>query len=122
MLREQGGFSFAVEREAAAPPAHHLGHRQRLRNRAAHGLAALPDYEVLELVLARSLPRGDVKPIAKALIGRFGGLAGVFGAAAEDLKGVKGVGPGAALDLKLVHEATLRMGRGEVLKRAVISS
>jgi DNA repair protein RadC len=122
MLREQGGFSFAVEREAAVAPAHHLGHRQRLRARAAHGLAALPDYEVLELVLARSLPRGDVKPIAKALIDRFGGLAGVFGAAPEDLRSVKGVGPGTALDLKLVHEATLRMGRGEVRKRAVISS
>jgi DNA repair protein RadC len=124
MLREQGGFSFAVEREAKAPPtpAHHLGHRQRLRSRAAHGLAALPDYELLELILARSLPRGDVKPMAKALIARFGGLAGVFGAAPEDLRSVKGVGPGAALDLKLVHEATLRMGRGEVRKRAVISS
>ena len=122
MFREQGGFSFAVEREAADPRAHHLGHRQRLRTRAAHGLTALPDYEVLELLLARSLPRGDIKPIAKALIARFGGLAGVFGAAAEDLKGVKGVGPGTALDLKLVHEATLRMGRGEVRKRAVISS
>jgi DNA repair protein RadC len=86
------------------------------------GFAALPDYELLELILARSLPRGDVKPMAKALIARFGGLAGVFGAGIEELKGVKGVGAAVALDLKLVHEATLRMGRGEVSKRPVISS
>ena len=122
MLREQGGFAFHVEREAARPPSPHLGHRQRLRTRAALSFAALPDYELLELILARSLPRGDVKPIAKALIARFGGLAGVFGAAPEGLKTVKGVGAGVALDLKLVHEATLRMGRGEVRKRQVISS
>jgi DNA repair protein RadC len=122
MLREQGGFSFSVEGDAAATPAHHLGHRVRLRTRAAHGFAALPDYELLELILARSLPRGDVKPIAKALIARFGGLAGVFGASPEELKTVKGVGAGVALDLKLVHEATVRMGRGEVRKRQVISS
>ncbi|HXV01082.1 MAG TPA: DNA repair protein RadC [Caulobacteraceae bacterium] len=98
------------------------GHRQRLRTRAALGFAALPDYELIELILARSLPRGDIKPIAKALIGRFGGLAGVFGAGLEELKAVKGVGPAVALDLKLVHEATLRVGRGEVARRAVISS
>jgi DNA repair protein RadC len=122
MLREQAGFAFSVEREAAPPPSPNLGHRQRLRTRAALGFAALPDYELLELILARSLPRGDVKPIAKALIARFGGLAGVFGAGPEELKTVKGVGAGVALDLKLVHEATLRMGRGEVRKRQVISS
>jgi DNA repair protein RadC len=102
--------------------AHHAGHRERLRARAAVCLDALPDYEVMELLLARSLPRGDIKPIAKALLARFGGLAGVLGAALEELKVVKGVGPSLALDLKLVHEATVRMGRGEVKKRTVISS
>lgn len=123
MLREQGGFSFAIEREAEITPLpDHLGHRQRLRTRAAVSLAALPDYELLELILARSLPRGDVKPIAKALIARFGSLAAVFGAAPRELTCVKGVGPAVALDLKLTHEATLRIGRGEVKKRAVISS
>jgi len=101
---------------------HHAGHRERLRARAAICLAALPDYELMELLLARSLPRGDIKPIAKALLARFGGLAGVLGAGPEELKSVAGVGFCAALDLKLVHEATLRMGRGEVKKRTVISS
>ena len=123
MLAEQGGFSFRIGDTAARRPTHdHGGHRKRLRTRAAISFAALPDYELLELILARSLPRGDVKPIAKALISRFGALAGVFGAGVEELKTVAGVGAAVALDLKLVHEAVLRMGRSEIARRAVISS
>jgi DNA repair protein RadC len=123
IVEERGGFSFRVDAEArpGAPP-DHQGHRQRLRTRAAISFPALPDYELLELILARSLPRGDVKPIAKALIARFGGLAAVFGAGPHELRQVKGVGPAVALDLKLVQEASLRMGRGEVKRRPVISS
>jgi len=121
MLNEQGGFVFRLDREVDAAPAHG-GHRQRLRTRAAISFAALPDYELLELILARSLPRRDVKPLAKALLARFGCLAGVFGASAEELKTIRGVGPGTALDLKLVQEATARMSRAEVKKRPVISS
>jgi DNA repair protein RadC len=121
MLREQGGFDF--RREAATTlPTGSEGHRGRLRQRAAAAIAALPDYELLELILARSLPRGDVKPIAKALLARFGSLGGVFGASLEELKQVRGVGPAAGLDLKLVQEATARIGRAEVKKRPMISS
>jgi DNA repair protein RadC len=106
----------------ATPPSPHSGHRERLRERAGKSLEALPDYELLELLLARSIPRGDVKPLAKALLARFGGLAGVMGATSAELRTVKGIGASVALDLKLLHEATLRMGRGEVAKRTVISS
>ena len=122
MLEEQGAFVFRADRPATADPSFRKGHRERLRVRAAISFAALPDYELLELILARSLPRRDVKPLAKALLARFGGVAGVFGASAEELRTVKGVGPGTALDLKLVHEATARMSRGEVRKRPMISS
>ena len=130
MLREQGAFVFSAGAAAPAEPAvkprparsHHVGHRKRLRERAAISFPALPDYELLELLLARSLPRGDIKPIAKSLLARFGGLAGVLGADAAELKTVAGVGAAVALDLKLIHEATVRMGRGEVRKRTVISS
>jgi DNA repair protein RadC len=108
-------------RKAEKP--HYAGHRDRLRERAlAGGFAALPDYEMLELHLFRSIPRGDVKPLAKQLLLRFGSLGGVLGATVEELKTVKGVGEAVALDLKLLHEASLRLAREAVVKRAVISS
>lgn len=109
----------------AQPPAAspHAGHRERLRERAGRGgLGALPDYELLELYLFRSIPRGDVKPLAKALLGRFGGLEAVLAAPIPDLMSVKGVGESVAMDLKLVHEAAMRIGRQAVRKRTVISS
>jgi len=112
----------AARRAPKARP-HYAGHRDRLRERAlAGGLAALPDYEVLELHLFRSIPRGDVKPLAKQLLARFGSLAGVLGATPAELKTVRGVGDALALDLKLLHEAGLRVAREAVGKRPVISS
>jgi DNA repair protein RadC len=119
----------SVEDSAHAPQAwrtavpHFVGHRERLRDRAvAGGLGALPDYELLELFLYRSIPKRDIKPLAKGLLARFGSLAGVLGASAAELKTVKGVGEAVALDLRLLQEATLRIGREAVGKRAVIAS
>jgi DNA repair protein RadC len=105
------------------PPPHYLGHRDRLRLRARRtGTASLPDYELLELFLYRSIPRADVKPLAKALLARFGSLSGVLGASLSDLRQVAGVGEAVALDLKLMQEAALRMGRETLSKRPMISS
>lgn len=104
-------------------PSPHGGHRERLRERALKGgLEALPDYELLELHLFRSIPMRDVKPLAKALLARFGGLSAVLAASVADLRTVSGVGETVALDLKLMHEAALRIGRETVRKRTVISS
>ena len=62
-----------VPGDAPEEAPHYLGHRDRLRARFAQaGADALPDYELLELVLFRAIPRRDVKPLAKALIARFG--------------------------------------------------
>jgi DNA repair protein RadC len=109
----------------AAAPARspHAGHRERLRERAlSGGLAALPDYELLELYLFRTFPRGDVKPIAKALLQRFGSLQAALAASVDELRQVKGVGEAAALDLKMLQEASLRVARAQVVRRPVISS
>ena len=106
--------------EQASP---HLGHRDRLRDRArSAGLEHLPDYELLELFLFRTFRQGDVKPLAKALLARFGSLAGVASATVEELVTIPGIKDAAALDLKLLHEATLRIAREAVRKRTVISS
>ena len=116
---------WAEARRAPQPAAkpHYVGHRDRLRERAgAGGLAALPDYEVLELLLFRSIPRGDVKPLAKQLVARFGSLGAVLGADIEALKSVRGVGEAVALDLRLVQEAALRAAREQASRRTVISS
>ncbi|RAK56445.1 RadC family protein [Phenylobacterium deserti] len=116
-------WAAAAPAPAPQPPPHFVGHRERLRTRAiAGGLAAVPDYELLELFLFRSIPKKDVKPLAKQLLARFGSLGAVLGATPEELKTVKGVGEAVALDLKLMHEAALRTAREEVKRRTVISS
>ena len=96
------------------------GHRERLRARArGAGLPHLPDYELLELFLFRSQPQGDVKPIAKALLTRFGSLAAVLAAPVEDLMTVRAE---TALDLAALHEVARRVTKEEAGKRTVISS
>jgi DNA repair protein RadC len=112
-----------IAEPVAEPAPHYLGHRDRLRLRARRGgMDALPDYELLELFLYRSIPRADVKPLAKALLARFGGLGEVLCAPLHDLSTVPGVGPSVALDLKLMQEAALRVGRQTLTKRPLISS
>jgi DNA repair protein RadC len=102
---------------------HYLGHRERLRDRfAAAGPDALPDYEILELLLFRLIPRADTKPVAKALLSRFGTLGEVLGAPVALLQEVKGIGPAVALDLKVIAAAASRMARSEIKGREVLSS
>jgi DNA repair protein RadC len=109
-------------RDVAAPP-DHLGHRSRLRERfMTGGAAALPDYELLELVLYRAFQRGDVKPLAKALIRHFGSFAEVISAEPSRLKEVKGVGDRVVEELKLVQAAALRLGQGSLLNRPALTS
>ncbi|MCV9940805.1 DNA repair protein RadC [Boseaceae bacterium BT-24-1] len=106
----------------AAPP-HHLGHRDRLRQRFLDaGEGALPDYELLELLLFRSIPQRDVKPLAKQLIQHFGSFAEVIGAPISRLTEVKGIGESVALDLKIVEAALKRTMKGQVAKKPVLSS
>ncbi|GIK97632.1 MAG: DNA repair protein RadC [Alphaproteobacteria bacterium] len=102
---------------------HYLGHRQRLRERfMTGGPEALADYELLELLLFQSRPRGDVKPLAKALIRRFETFAGVLAAQPAELAMVDGIGEASIVALKTVQAAALRMSRQELIDRPVISS
>ena len=102
---------------------HYLGHRRRLRERLlAGGAEPLADYELLEFLLFAGQPRGDLKPLAKALLQRFGSLPAVLAAEAEALLGVSGMGEASVAALKAVREAALRMLRAEVAERPVISS
>ena len=101
---------------------HHLGHRGRLRERFRLGGAdALPDYELLELILFNAIPRQDVKPLAKALITRFGSFTEALAATPERLK-EEGASDTVITQIKLVHAASLRLIKGQISQRALLSS
>ena len=104
-------------------PSYIQDHRSRLRERFLQGGAdAIPDYELLELVLFRSIPRCDVKPLARALLDKFQDFNRVITAPPERLSEVKGVGPAVITDLKILEAAAHRMARARVMQRQVISS
>lgn len=119
---KDAGAGTAAQAGAASRP-HHEGHRKRLRARFLKGGAdALPDYELLELVLMRAIPRRDVKPLAKDLIARFGGFNETVSAPLERLTEVAGVSEAVAAEIKIVQAAALRLARAQVLERPAISS
>jgi DNA repair protein RadC len=102
---------------------HYLGHRERLRERFLDaGPDAVTEYELLELVLFRAIPRRDVKPLAKALIAKFGSFAEVVAAARPRLREIEGLGEAAIAEIKIVQAAANRLARGEAKKRTVLSS
>ena len=108
--------------DAAATP-HYHGHRERLRQRFRKaGSEALSDYELLELLLFRALPRRDVKPLAKELLEIFGSFAEVISAPEERLRQVNGLGDAGVTELKVVQAAASRLLHGSVKKRPVLSS
>ena len=99
------------------------GHRDRLRTRFLKGGAdAMPDYELLELTLFAALPRRDTKPLAKALLARFGSFAEVIAAPRARLMEIPGVGENVANHLKIVEAAAQRLGKTGVIGRAALSS
>ncbi len=104
-------------------PSYMRDHRKRLRSRFLDGGAqAMPDYELLELVLFRAIPRQDVKPLARLLIDHFGDFNRVVSASIQDLQTIDGVGAAVALELKIVEAAAHRLSRARVMQRHVVSS
>jgi len=104
-------------------PSYISDHRARLRERFnSGGASAMPDYELLELILFRAIPRQDVKPLARTLIDQFGDFNRVLTAPADRLASVKGVGDAIITEFKIVEASAHRLSRSKVLKRHIISS
>ncbi|MGL4395606.1 MAG: RadC family protein [Hyphomicrobium sp.] len=108
---------------AGEEPDHRIGHRQRLRDRFRNGGGdAMPDYELLELILFRVYARGDTKPIAKRLLAAFGSFAEVVNASDHRLLEVDGIGARAVEELRLIKTAAERLAKSQVTQKCVLSS
>src|SRR5690606_8547069 len=122
MSRKRDGEETGNGADDPAQP-HYAGHRERLRERfKTAGASALADYELLELLLFRILPRRDTKPIAKAMLARFGSFSEALGAPAHLLAEIDGLGPTAIADLKVVLAAAQRIGRDAVQEKPLMGS
>lgn len=120
-------MNLKTARKAPANPdsetPHYMGHRERLRRRfAENGPDSLPDYELLELILFIAIPRRDVKPLAKALLKRFGSLAELMAASADELQKTEGVSENIALALKTVTAVSHRMMKQDLMKKPLLNS
>jgi DNA repair protein RadC len=117
------GQEFMLTGPKGRMPSYIQDHRKRLRERfISGGATAVPDYELLELILFRSIPRCDVKPVARRLMETFGDFSRVLAAPLERLLDVRGVGDAVAVDLKILEAATHRMARARILQKPVLSS
>lgn len=113
----------SASRPVPPPEPHYVGHRDRLRERFRNkGPDALAEYELLELVLYRSIPRRDVKPLAKSLISEFGSFAEVIAAPSARLEKMKGLSEISVADIKLIHASALAMNSGKARDRPLLSS
>jgi DNA repair protein RadC len=122
-LGEAGRLDWLVEHAEPSETPHYHGHRERLKKRLlTAGEDALADYELLEMVLFGALPRRDTKPLAKALLAKFGSFADVIAAPPARLKEIRGVGAGVVAALKIVHASANRFTRGAVNRREPLSS
>lgn len=111
------------EADGGSSKSPHAGHRERLRDRFLAAPDALPDYELLEMLLFAARTRGDTKPLAKTLIKAFGSLAGVLGAEPARLRAIEGADSDAVVAaVKLVQQAATRLARAEVMHKTVIAS
>ena len=116
------GDEVALDPDSAKQPSYIRDHRKRLRRRFIDGGAtAMPDYELLELVLFRAIPRRDVKPLAWRLLDQFGDFNRVISAPPERLLEIKGVGDAVVLELKIIEAAAHRLARSKIMQKHVLS-
>lgn len=113
--RDDGSTAIAEVHGAA-------GHRARLRARLLKaGPDSLADHEVLEMMLFLALPRRDTKPIARALVQRFGSYAQAIAAPVDELRTVEGLGDAGAAALKIVQAAAIRLVKAEIVYRPILN-
>ena len=99
------------------------GHRARVKEKfAKSGPDAMADYELLELLLFRSIPRRDTKPIAKELVAVFGSFAEALNAGPDRLREISGVGESTISDFQVVKAAAAALLKGDVREKPVLSS
>ena len=116
MADDNQGFGDSVKQ-------HYLGHRDRLRQKfRENGRKSLADYELLELILFRSIPRRDTKPLAKQLLEEFGSFAEVISAPMHRLEEINGLGTATVTDFKLIQAAASELVSGGIRKKQLLSS
>jgi DNA repair protein RadC len=121
VARMSANTSDTPDQPAEVP--HYHGHRMRLRERfRSAGADALSDYELLEMVLFRAIPRGDVKPLAKSLLKKFGSFAETIHAPETRLREIDGVGEVTITEIKLIAAAAQRIAKGQLQRRTLLSS
>jgi DNA repair protein RadC len=99
------------------------GHRHRMREKLLQrGPDALADYEMLEMLLFLAMPKGDTKPLAKALINAHGSFAAVLAAPQDALLATRGLGEHSVAAIKLVQAAALRLARAEAMEAPVLNN
>ncbi|MDB5412320.1 MAG: radC [Rubritepida sp.] len=119
-LAEAGGL-FPIEAPNAVVGSE--GHRARMRDKLiAKGPSALLDHELVEMVLFLALPRRDTKPIAKALLNRFGGFAGALSAPTQELRQIEGLGEAGIAALRTVQAAALRLSEAVVKSQPLLDN
>lgn len=123
MLPFLGDEAVQIAPALGKQPSYIADHRQRLRARFMQGGAdPLPDYELLELVLFRAIPRRDVKPLARALMDQFGDFNRVITATEARLRDISGIGDAVIVELKILEAAAHRMARSKIMQQHVVSS
>ncbi len=110
-----------TESEPSTQP-HYTGHRDRLRERFLKGgVAALAEYELIELLLFMAIPRRDVKPLAKSLLTHFGSFTAIFHATPEQLQKA-GLTDASITALKIVQAAAFQFMKGDIMQKEVLGS
>jgi DNA repair protein RadC len=98
------------------------GHRARLRRRLLEaGPTGFHDYELIEYLLALTIPRVDTKPLAKRLLSDFGGIGPLLGASPDALRR-EGLTDPTIAALKIAEATASRLLEARIEGQPILSS